>query len=315
MVKRFKELLESKLGNVKPLVSEQQILKQRYGYDTENAPSDYLGKQGTLGAQQAKQFNFLKELSDLREQYPCLPTKDGNGESINPTVRDSLLFALKWMKENEQKVTQIFGISKELMYYLFRLALTAASTHGGYGQVSNENINRNVAKWGDLIFGQGADPFFRAIKGKTPSLGLYQMQVPVYREMKKTHEITGKSNITALYDSYIASTLATMEYFLNLYKQLESLGYKGPSIDVKGNPLKESTGDFNWDAAVSSYQWGVTKFTKKYCKTKNTNGTYNTDYAAPCDEKIYEPFKSEQQAKSSGRPYPGVLNVQQNEVI
>jgi hypothetical protein len=76
------------------------------------------------------------------------------------------------------------------------------------------------------------------------------------------------------------------------------------------------TGDFNWDVAIVSYIYPEELYQKKYCRTKNNDGTLNTEWAAPCNEKTYEPYKTKESMPSNEtRKFPGKLIVDQGNVI
>jgi hypothetical protein len=317
----LKEIIKSKLNE---FLTEQQTpnLQQRYGFDTQTAPSDYLGRQGDVGKRYAEleKMDLLKKQSEekiqkLRQEFSCLPSLNQQNKPIDPKLRDSLLLTLKWIKDNEDRATQIFGISKDTLYYLFKLAMTAAHTHSDWGTAPDETRNRKIASLVDTVLGEIGDWIFKGVKGKSPSTGLYQMQAPVYRSMKGTHQLTGKKNIENIWESQITSTLAAMEYFLTLYRQAQSSAKSGPSVTRDGKALVQSTGDHAWDIAITGYQWPVEDLIKKYCKTKNQDGSYNTDYLGPCDKKQVQPFRTEDEAKRAGKKYAGILNVQQNEPV
>jgi hypothetical protein len=316
----LKKLIKSKLQEV--LISEQKTSNSQLHYrvDPKTNPSDYLGRQGAMGRRYSdeKKTNVLKNqpinIEKLRQQYSCLPSVNQQKKPIDQKLRDSLLITLKWVKDNEDRVTRIFGVSKDTLYFLFKLAMTAAHTHSDWGLARDETRNRQVASSSD-IFGNFGDWILQNTYGKSPSTGLYQMQAPVYRSMKGTHKLTGKEDIENIWKDQISSTLAAMEYFLTLYRKAKLNGKSGPSVARNGKTLPESTGDYAWDIAITGYQWDIDNLLVKYCKTKNQDGTYNIDYLGPCNEKTITPFKNKESAERSGKKYAGVLNVQQNEQV
>jgi hypothetical protein len=129
----------------------------------------------------------------------------------------------------------------------------------------------------------GAKKFFHK-DNWVPSMGISQM----------TPDIAKKYNVNLEQLMSLSGSLyATSQYLIELYNRTKSFyDTNQPSIIIYNNKLitnPSSTGNSALDAAIMSYNLGLSKFRIKYCKTNNPR------YLAPCDNPkgIYQPYPND----------------------
>jgi len=315
---RFKELLESKLGDVRPLQEQTFPGTSRAEHMSyRDNPVD------------AFEEEFKKNLPYLEKSYSCLPSISTNimgGKKIKTVgseMRTSLFRTFFFIKKNKEKISSTFGCDEKTLLYLFKLAIAAMDQQTGLGTTyqDNEEMGRYITKADSIIsniyatFGGYQDTIVNPImkmakkfKGKEASVGPYQMHPSNFAQLKKTQQITGtKAGDTfKLYKDMIVSTLAVMEYFLNNYKRIKSMNnFNGSSVDYKGNVIQGMSGDYNWDVSIASYAFNFNRLLSiKYCKTNDPN------WPAPCKSApLYNPSTDtiNRRKKVTGVPNPKKL--------
>lgn len=290
-------------------------------------PSDYLGKKSEfekgldsvkLATTKSTEKISAADLSYYKKNYPCMPTTNRDGDQIPTDSRDELYLVFHYIKTFKDKVKSSLGVPNDnILFYLFTLAVAGMDREGAWQNLKDYEGYHDVQFVKDFEWWGGlhAVKFFT---GKEPSVGPFNMKPSVYDTLKGTQKLTGKYDSSKLWRDRLTQVLSVMEYYWMMYNRTKSkLGYTGPSVGIDGKPIPGLTGDFNWDVALSSYVFPEEKHQKKYCKTKNKDGSYNKDYAAPCDwgKTTYKPFSTPEEAKNNNRPWAGELIVQKNEVI
>jgi len=314
LLERFYNLLNSKSGDIIFFINEQipkldlPVDKNLPAYITQRPQGDYLGKGGEFQRQNVKKISsfderFHKNISSLDKEYSCIPKVSTNlmggksEKSVNIGTRQQILMTIFFIRENKQKIMSAFNCDEKTLVFLFKLAIAAMDQQTGLSTQyqDNEGLNRSIVKVDQVIsdiltsysFGlidtdvKPAVSAGKALKGKEPSIGPYQMQPSNLGKSKKTLELTGKksSQTDLLYKDMIVPTLAVMEYFLNNYRKIKQKnGFSGPSVDWEGKRLEGISGDYNWDISIASYAFNLDNLlSQKYCTTDNVQ------WPAPCD--------------------------------
>lgn len=294
---RFRELLESRLGDVKPLQ------EQSFPGTSSVERMDYREK--SIAPFEEK---FKKNLQFLQNTYSCIPTKSSNTwaskqiKDISSDTRTSILRTIFFIKENKSKILSTFNCDEKTLVFLFKLALSLGDQQTGLGTTfqDNENLSRFITKFDSIVSNilntftgskSYKSPLMTAakkVKGKEASVGTFQIHPSHIENLTKTQKLTGtnSSDSDLLYKDITVGILAVMELLWNTYTNIKKTNnFNGPSVDYNGRVIPGLSGDYNWDVTLSSYDWKLDKLSKKYCKTDEPG------YLAPCEyaKKVYYP--------------------------
>jgi hypothetical protein len=259
---------------------------------------------------------FLQEKDELKKNYPCMPIKNREGDFIQERVREEMYFVFFFIQRHKDEIKTAFDIEQDsTVFYLFRLAIGGMDREGLWLPLSQMK-NRRDTRWVMYWHWWGGLKIIKWLSGKEPSVGPYNMRPSIFYEMKATRKLRKWTEVNVLWTDRVTSTLAVMELHWILYnKSKNALGINGPSVSIKGDTIPKLTGDIHWDISVSAYVFSENHFLCTYCRTKNKEGEWNYDYAAPCHLIRFLPYKSPEEASAKGRPWTDTLIVQRNHPI
>lgn len=205
-----------------------------------------------------------KEISDLRKRYPC----------VSPELSLSISYALSE------------GVNKRLVKYGVGILHRESDYGESLKYYSKTGVEYTMNKMSENF------PWFKDVLQSTasslfgkdnwvPSMGVAQMTPDIAKKYGLNLE-----DLMSLSGSLVAVTKHLEDLYKTMLKYYDS-GSRSKIIN-KGRLITNpsSSGDAALDAAITAYNLGPSRFTKKYCKTNNPN------YMAPCNSPkgIYRPF-------------------------
>ena len=257
MKKKIIKLTESDLINI-----VKRVLKeQKPDHLMPGQPDNPFNPDGIITKYKTEK---RKEISDLQKRYPC----------VSPELSLSISYALSE------------GVNKRLVKYGVGILHRESDYGESLKYYSKSGVEYSMNKMSEKF------PWFKDILQSTvsslfgkdnwvPSMGVAQMTPDIAKKYGLNLE-----DLMSLSGSLVAVTKHLEDLYKTMLKYYDS--GSGSKIINKGRliPNPSSSGDAALDAAITAYNLGPSRFTKKYCKTNNPN------YMAPCNSPngIYIPF-------------------------
>ena len=273
-MRKIIRLTESDIEKIIEKVISEQSDSQSFSrqYNTRTAPSDYLGKGGEF-----ERMN--KPLSRVQYlNFECLPKTANILANVVVSQKNELMKKL--------------GVDEKTLLLIAKAAMGILGRETTFGQ-SNDHIDDAMEffyGWG-MSFVPKTVEDVKNVGNKMQNKPSQQFSLGPAQFTKNTWNQYGLNKKIGNYeDSFNASAqgLGTIFRLNDDYKKALQVGTgTGPSVNpiaVRQGKIKDikGTGNNALDLAIISHN--MSGLIAKWCQTTDPN------YAAPCDQKIYQPF-------------------------
>ena len=287
--KKEKDVLDQYgVGGLRTDVDAEKFLLDIFGGKRDGIFGDFYGPSADIS----------KLTKDVVSKFNCL--------GDNP----SLAMALWIIWENKDKVKKSMGMpNDETLLTIMRYAIGITQRETKMGKTTTDRDD-----YAELIRGMGMGSLLPK-KYSGQSLGVGQFTKNTWYEYG-LDKIVGEYNYSFNWGKQILAIMYRIwkDYKLAISRGLGTMPSVNPitkkRVDAKRKAegktkmfTIDGSGNVSLDLAILSHNMGTSKI-KKYCKTSNDN------FAGPCDQKTYTPYKDKTDPK-----YVGTLTVYQDQWI
>lgn len=253
----------------------EQNLRRSYN-DPSQAPSDYLGPKGYLGAKQtrdAQKRSFQISYDESVKKFKCIP---GN-----------VLVFVSGVINKKEELKQQLGVDDATLLFLLKAAIATMGRESDYGEISDytDQASEFLHTWNmGWLSDFGQDVYnFTLRRDDRQSLGAGQFTEKTWNEYGLDKKIGPFGKNFGISKQGLAIMYRLIDDYRTAIKNGAGTGPSENQIAVRQGKIKgiAGTGNNAWDLAIVAHNQGPWLLTS-FCKTSNP------DYNAPCSRTTWE---------------------------